>query len=203
MRQREGSDAAIGLPECELPNFRVKDGDSACCSEARTARRSAVPRSRIGHSGRVTMPSASEGERGDRPLVARFSAWVWDPNEWTRERGFPTAYLDVYMGELRAYPNALARFLRRKWNITYKWPTVVVEYVRPIGGPGVLVDVNGKLGRVAIVGRRRKAGVLGDALRAAGFLVVEVERRGWEQPQPVERAVLGDRSGDVPSCVVR
>ena len=74
-------------------------------------------------------------------------------------------------------------FLRRKWDIRYEWSAVVIEYMRLLGGPAVLVDVNGKLGRVAITGRRRKAGLLKAALEAADFAVVEVERHGWEEPR--------------------
>src|SRR5438270_10646978 len=47
--------------------------------------------------------------------IAQFSAWVWDPRQVARERGFPTAYLDVYPGMLMAYPNGVARVLRRRW----------------------------------------------------------------------------------------
>jgi hypothetical protein len=67
---------------------------------------------------------------------------VWHPGHDNRSTGFPSAYLDVYRGELRAYPNAVARTFGR-WTISYAWPTVVVEYLRPLGHTGVLVDVDG------------------------------------------------------------
>jgi hypothetical protein len=81
----------------------------------------------------------------------------------------------------------------------YDWQAVVIERLRPAGQVGVLVEVGGDLGMVAVGYRSQRR--LVEALRAAGFAVVERTRWGWEAPRPVAQADLYGYVDQLPACV--
>lgn len=122
-----------------------------------------------------------------------------------RARGFATAVLEVYPGFVLALPYRIGA-----WEgcqpIRYDWPVAVIEYIvwsrrlRMPNSAGLLVDIEGHLGRVAVRGGTR--GRLRDALRGAGFDVVETTHRGWEMPKPITREELGERRDMVPRGVL-
>jgi hypothetical protein len=86
--------------------------------------------------------------------------------------------------------------------VRYEWPAVVIEKRRFLpGGDGVLVEINGELGKVAVLERSR--GQLRRALEAAAFEVIETTHFGWEAPHPVDPAELGTASARVPPCVLK
>jgi hypothetical protein len=128
-------------------------------------------------------------------------AWVWDPDALGRSRGFATARLFVYLRELRVFPTRLGRLLGAAPDlIGYTWPAVVIERHQPVPEVGILVDINGKLGRVAVRGGSQ--GRLRHALEAAEFEVIEVTHTGWEAPKPVALNDLAGADDRVPPCVV-
>jgi hypothetical protein len=85
--------------------------------------------------------------------------------------------------------------------VEYSWPAVVIERKLPTLASGVLVDIGGRLGLVAVSsswsGRR-----FAEVLKEAGFAVIEVKRWGWEAPRPVSAAALGGYVDQVPPRVV-
>ncbi len=130
-----------------------------------------------------------------------FSAWVWNPRDIARWRGFPTARLLVYRRELQIIVSPLGRLLRAAPDlIRYDWSAVVVQRLRPTGRRSVLVEIDAKLGSVAV--SRAGRGRLRRALELGGFEVIEVERIGWEAPRAVKGTVLGAAVDRVPPCVV-
>ncbi len=140
-------------------------------------------------------------ERLQEPQPPSFSAWVWMPAIVMRWLGFTTARLYVYLRELRVLPTSLGRRLGAAPElIRYDWPAVVIEYHRPMGDAGILVDIDGELGRVQVLpwGASR----LRSALEAAEFEVIEVPHWGWEAPRPLKLSEIADPVGRLPSCVV-
>jgi hypothetical protein len=118
-----------------------------------------------------------------------------------RPVGFFTADLGIYPGELVVYPRRVPPFRRihRFKEVHYAWPTVVMETTKPFLSRGVLVEIHGRLGKVAVSRPRR----LKEALREAGFNVIEVSKWEWYgEPSPVPREVLRPRVNDVPACLV-
>jgi hypothetical protein len=94
----------------------------------------------------------------------------------------------------------LGKLLELPARIDYDWPAVVIERQLPTLQAGVLVDIDGRLGRVIVrppSGRRLAA-----ALRAAGFAVIDVKRWGWEAPHQVSKADLNGYVDQVPASVV-
>jgi hypothetical protein len=139
-----------------------------------------------------------------RSAIDDFLAWLWvpPPGRW-RARGFATVRLAVFPGRLVVTPRfshpLLSYALGIPSSIEYDWPAVAVELLRPTGGTHVLLDIDGKLGAVAVgrLSRRR----LTDALSAAGFVVVQSTRWGWEAPRPLTRDRLGTSVEQVPASV--
>jgi hypothetical protein len=127
-----------------------------------------------------------------------FAAWVWDPWAILRGRGFPTARLTVHPRRLVVTPTKIGARLLLAPPIEYTWPVVVVERHRPFPDAGVLVDVRGRLGRVAVLGR---GGSLVSALRSAGFVVIEVRNWGWAKGRAASPAELGVYGDQVPPSV--
>jgi len=91
--------------------------------------------------------------------------------------------------------------------IDYRWPTVVLQRsVAPLGGIGLLVDIDGRLG-AAWVERRRSVAA---NLDAYGFNVIHSPGRTWAprwtprpgKPLPVPRDVLGSHIAEVPPSFV-
>jgi len=111
----------------------------------------------------------------------------------------PTARLLVRRRNLEVVPGRVGRFFQTTPHLTYGWPVVVIEH-QPLRSGGVLVDVRGRLGRVAV--RRGSRGRLRRELEAAGFGVVEVTHRSWEAGKPASVAELGAAVELVPPCVV-
>ena len=102
---------------------------------------------------------------------------------------------------LHVEPTQLGRWLRASSELDYDWSAVVVERHRPVPDVGVLVDIDGALGRVAVRGGGR--GRLRGALEAAGFEVVEVIHWGWEAPRAATLEEVGAAAARLPACVVR
>ena len=137
----------------------------------------------------------------ETPQPIGFKAWVWDPDASSRPRGFPTAQLWIYLHELRVVPNRIgAKLKAAPPEIRYAWPAVVIEHHKPVPQQGILCEVNGKLGRVVVLGGSR--GRLRRALERAEFEVIEVSHLGWEAPHKATRAELGAAADRVPTCVV-
>ena len=113
---------------------------------------------------------------------------MYDPvNAPVQIRGVGTGHLDVYQGEFRVRANRFARLLRRRWDVMYDWPTVVVQHIRPIPSAAVLFELDGRLASAAVLGKGKR---LVEVLRSADFHVIEVSRLGWEAPAPVSGAEL-------------
>jgi hypothetical protein len=92
-----------------------------------------------------------------------------------------------------------SRFLVGTWSDTEcRWPVVVIQTLRPISGPSLLFEMNGKLAscRVMFEGRRLRA-----ALKRAGFTIIEVSQLGWEAPRRVSKDILGVHASEVPSAI--
>jgi hypothetical protein len=83
--------------------------------------------------------------------------------------------------------------------VEYERAAVVVERLLPLGGSGLLFEMSGKLARCTVP---RQDARLRDALKRAGFSVVEVRRWGWEKPHLVAASLLGVRAAGVPRAVV-
>lgn len=130
--------------------------------------------------------------------VEAFKAWVWTPPYWSwRVRGVSNATLGVYPGGF----TVSSRFARGGWpESDYRWPAVVIQTLRPFGGPSVLFDINGALASCAV--RRFDGARLRSALESADLMIIDVSRLGWEAPHRVTRAALGEHADEVPSSVV-
>jgi hypothetical protein len=143
-----------------------------------------------------------------------FSVWVWDtttvsawfPGRHMRQlRGLPNANLTIGAGRFTLEPGSIYRRLGQhmsRWTeqVDYAWPAVVIETLRPTGGPGVLFEMFGELSR--FTARRGERSTVRAALAEAGFSFVDVTRWGWEAPHPVPRATLGGYVDHVPAVVV-
>jgi hypothetical protein len=138
-----------------------------------------------------------------RTASTDFLGWLWVPDARVRARGFATVRVAVSPQRLAITPrlasDALNFALRIPPLTEYAWPAVVIEKLRPTGQVITLVEVDGKLGGVATgrVSQRRFV----EALRSAGFKVIESTRWGWERPRPVPTADLGSHVDQLPSCV--
>ena len=140
--------------------------------------------------------------QSDQAPLDAFSAWTWVPTTTLRARGFSTARLLLFPRRFVVIPRSerLGRLLDLPASIDYEWPAVVIERQLPTLQAGVLVDIDGRLGRVIVrppSGRRLAA-----ALRAAGFAVIDVKRWGWEAPHQVSKADLNGYVDQVPASVV-
>jgi hypothetical protein len=135
--------------------------------------------------------------------LGEFLACLWVPNRRVRARGFATVRLAVFPGHLVVTP----RFKQDSFNYIlgipesteYHWQAVVIERLWPTGQVDVLVEVGGDLGKVAVGYRSQRR--LVEAVRAAGFAVVERTRWGWEAPRPVAKADLYGYVDQLPTCV--
>jgi len=131
--------------------------------------------------------------------VAAFRAWVWKPDS-VRIRGISTARLEIYPGGFAVRPRASLQ----RWSgwpvVEYRWPAVVIETLIPLGGPGLLFEMSGRLARCVV---RRDADRVRGALARAGLAMIEVRRWGWEASRVVPAHVLGEHAGDVPRAVRR
>ena len=137
---------------------------------------------------------------GDDDWVESFPAWVWEPPYFrVRLRGLYTADLHVRRGGFTVEPRRLLRYVRRWQHIDYDWPAVVVETLLPLGGPGLLFEMSGRLARCQV---RREGARLREALSRAGLAVVEFRHWGWEAPRRVPPDVLGEQAANVPAVVV-
>ena len=128
-----------------------------------------------------------------------FSGWVWKPDS-VRIRGMSTAQLEVYPGGFTIRP----RVLLQRWSdwpvVDYRWPAVVIETLIPLGGPGLLFEMSGRLVKCVV---RWNGDRLRQALARAGLTVIEVRRWGWEAPRVVPADALGEHASDVPRAVRR
>ncbi len=140
-----------------------------------------------------------EPERSE-DWVETFKAWVWEPPfERMRVRGLSNATLFVCPGR---FTMQARRFYRRigGWEqVEYDWPAVVIETLRPIGGPGLLFEMSTKLARCAVP---RQGARLRNALNRAGFVVVEFRHRGWEARRRVPADVVGGEAANVPRAIL-
>ena len=108
-------------------------------------------------------------------------------------RGFSNVRLDVQAGALTVVPLPVETLVHGGWEpLEYVWPTVVLETLRPFMMTSVLVDVHGSLGFCDVL----RGAPLREALTAAGFDVVHIER--WGAPRRVRRSEVGDRFDRIP-----
>lgn len=132
-----------------------------------------------------------------------FRAWLWVPHARVRLRGLATVQLAVFPRRLVVTPrwqiDQLNWALDIPARIDYTWPVAVIERLRPAGGAGVLLEVDGALGRASVGLADR--GRLAEAVSAAGFEVVEVTHWGWEAPRAVGTAELRADEDQVPTCI--
>lgn len=148
------------------------------------------------------MPWGSQS--GMRPL-AWYQAWMWQ-SSYTQAHGFSTHTLAVWPGCLVVEPTAAGRRFAAAMPLLYEYPAVVVERLSWLPGiafpdlTGVLVDIEGRLGKVVVRGGSR--GRLTASLRAAQFGVLEISRVGWEAPHAVTASHLGDLVDRVPRGVL-
>jgi len=81
----------------------------------------------------------------------------------------------------------------------FRGRVVVIDSIRPIGGPGLLFDTPSGLARCAV---QFGGTLLRRALSAAGLEIVEVSHIGWEAPRPIAPEVLGGHRAELPACFV-
>jgi hypothetical protein len=136
----------------------------------------------------------------DEDWVETFSAWVWEPPfERMRVRGLSNATLFIRPGRFTVEARRYYRRIGGWDQLAYDWPTVVVETLRPLGGPGLLFEMSGKLARCAVQFQGQR---LRGALSRAGFVVIEWSHWGWEAPRRVPPDVIGEQAANVPAVVV-
>lgn len=142
--------------------------------------------------------------RPDRPppqpgWSASFGGWIWSWSFALMFRGFSTARIYVYPGKL-VFRSTRLEYLFHGWDtISYEWPTVVMQRLRPSGGWLILFAWDGVLASCATPfwsGKCRRA------IRDAGFNIVEHRTWGWEAPRRVPRSALGPHADEVPPCVI-
>jgi hypothetical protein len=83
--------------------------------------------------------------------------------------------------------------------VIYQWPAIVIQRLGWLPTVGVLVDIENKLGRLAIRGRTPTVRA---ALESAGFVVIEVRRQGGEKPTPLARDEGDSLDPQLPQCVL-
>jgi hypothetical protein len=107
---------------------------------------------------------------GDGAWVEEFRAWVWRPPFWSwRVRGLNNATLRIGSARFLVH----SRFARGGWPDTkYCSPIVVIQTLRPLGGPSLLFEMDGKLASCSVRGSERAR--LRAALEHAGLR----DRRG-------------------------
>jgi hypothetical protein len=87
--------------------------------------------------------------------------------------------------------------------ISYDWPVVVVDILRPTRDIGILLHgahVGGFVPRLSV---REDAARLREALSWAGFTIVEFRHWGLEAGRQVPRSALGPHAEQVPSSLIR
>jgi len=140
-----------------------------------------------------------EADGGVDDWVESFKVRVWEPPYLrARVRGVSNATLYVRPGRFTLEARRFYQRIGGWQEIEYEWPAVVVETLLPLGGPGLLFEMSGKLARCALP---RQGARLRHVLHRAGFSVVEVRRWGWEAPRLVDPSVLGEHVGGVPRAV--
>jgi hypothetical protein len=144
----------------------------------------------------VAMPE--DQSSGD--WVESFKAWVWEPpyERW-RLRGLSNATLSIRAGRFTIEARPFYRRVGGWEKIEYDWPSVVVETLRPLGGPGLLFEMSRHLARCSV---QFKGARLRAALDRAGFVVVEFTHWGWEAPRRVPPSVVGEQAAHLPRAVV-
>jgi hypothetical protein len=135
--------------------------------------------------------------------LADFLGWLWVPDVRLRARGFATVRVAVSYQRLAITPRLNVDTLNFALGIPslteYEWPAVVIEKLRPTGQAITLIEVNGKLGHVAVgrLSQRR----FDEALETARFKIIERTRWGWEAPRPIATACIAGYADQLPSCV--
>ena len=132
------------------------------------------------------------------PPIDSLSAYVWEPWEpgERRVRGLSNATLGVYPGRLEIEARSWYRGFAGWSRVTYDWPVVVIETLRPFLNTGILFEMEGQLGSCAVSPLQTTR--LRTALEGAGFSIVEFKCWGWERPRPVPARVLGAHVNSVP-----
>ena len=137
--------------------------------------------------------------------LAVHRAWLFDPGSQWRLHGLATHDLVVLPGVLYLQPRPLARALVAAPQVLYDAPAVVIEDVywsvkwRLRRMTGLHLDVEGMLGRAVTPGADLEGSV-----RAAGFDVVRITRRGWgEVPHPVTREEAAGYENRLPAAVFK
>jgi hypothetical protein len=134
------------------------------------------------------------------PPTATFPCMVWTGRWWIlHPRGIPTASLEVSPGRIRVTPTWFGSRLHLVRSLDYAWPAVVVDLYTLLHGTGLLVDIDGRLGRIVVFlfGRR-----VVDALRSAGFEVIVIRRRGLNPIRPLTAAEAGSHVDRLPASVI-
>lgn len=147
-------------------------------------------------------PYHSSNAEDANPLAV-FNGWLWVPHARVRLRGLATVRLAIFPRKLVVTPrweiDQLNFTLRIPPRLEYAWPTAVIEHLRPTGQAGVLLEVDGSLGRASVGLSARSR--LAESARAAGFDVVHVSHWGWEAPRALSEAELPKRERRVPACI--
>jgi hypothetical protein len=114
-------------------------------------------------------------------------------------RGLTNATLFIRPGGFTMEARPFYRRIGGWEELSYDWPAVVVETLRPFSGSGLLFEMSGKLARCAVQfqGARLRA-----AVNRAGFVVVEWRHWGWEAPCRVPPDVIGEQAANVPHAVM-
>jgi hypothetical protein len=151
-------------------------------------------------AGRLGSFVAMPEDQSSGDWVESFKAWVWEPpyERW-RVRGLSNATLSIRPGRFTIEARLFYRRVGGWEKIEYDWPSVVVETLRPLGGPGLLFEMSRHLARCSVQfqGARLRA-----ALDRAGFVVVEFRHWGWEAPRRVPPSVVGEQAAHLPRAVV-
>ncbi len=148
----------------------------------------------------MPMPMSMLEAAGVHEWVETFNVWVWEPPYFRpRVRGLCNAALYIRPGAFTVEARRFYSYISGWRAVEYRWPAVVVETLRPLGDPGLLFEMSGKLARCQV---RRDGARLRQALDSAGFAVIEVRHWGWEKPHPVAASELGGHAGSVPRSVV-
>lgn len=132
---------------------------------------------------------------GPGPVAASFRASLADPRFLTRHYGFCNVRIDVRTGRLTVVPLPVETVMHGPWDpLVYLWPSVVLARLRPSMLTALLVDLYGSLAYCEV----REGPRFREALCAAGFEVIDIERWVTSRPRGVRRDEVGERYERLP-----
>jgi hypothetical protein len=149
----------------------------------------------------ATPPPDADADPG--PVLGSLRAALYDPHLFegiggSVARGWSSHRLVVHPRRIVVAPTGLGRRLGAR-QVVYSWPAVVVKRRRLLPIVDVLVDVDGKLGEVTLIGRGPRIRAL---LEQGGFAVVDVRARDVLSAQPISRRDAGSLVSQLPTSVV-